>query len=416
MSQTLQPVQDSQRIASLDVLRGFALLGILLVNIAAFSMPSAAYFDPTAWGDFSGINRWVWAGMHVLADMKFMAIFSMLFGAGVVLMSQRCEASGRSAAALHYRRIFWLLVFGVMHAYLLWYGDILVWYAMCGVVVFLFRKLSPVWLIILGLLSIGLTSGIMFAVGFSAEHWPDEVREEIVSELKPGPKTLQHEVDVYRGNWLGQLELRVPQSLELHTSTFLMWAAWRVGGLMLLGMALFKLGVFSAARSRAFYLTLLALGVLVGIPVVSWGAFQNFANDWQAPEFFFLGMQFNYWASLLVSLGWVGAVMLVCQSDRFTWLKTSLAAVGQMALSNYILQTLICTTIFYGHGLAFFGSVERTGQLAIVLAIWLLQLIISPLWLRHFRFGPLEWLWRSLVYLKWQPFRREALIEAEANY
>ncbi len=402
----IQPVADSQRIVSLDVLRGFALLGILIVNLGAFSMPAAAYFDPTAWGDLSGINWWVWAGIHVLADLKFMALFSMLFGAGVVLFSQRCEASGRSAAALHYRRMFWLLVFGLMHAYLLWYGDILVWYAICGSVVFLFRKFSPTLLIILGLMSIGLTSGIMFAAGLSAEYWPEDVRQEIVAEMKPGPETLAREVEIYQGSWLQQMEHRAPQSFVLQTSTFLVWAAWRVGGLMLLGMALFKLGVFSARRSPRFYLTLVALAWLAGIPAVAYGIQQNFANNWQAPESFFLGLQFNYWASLLVSLGWVGLVMLVCQSERFGWLKTSLAAVGKTALSNYILQTLICTTIFYGHGFGYFGQVPRIGQAGIVLAVWALQLVISPLWLKHFRFGPLEWLWRSLVYLKWQPFRR----------
>ena len=191
----------------------------------------------------------------------------------------------------------------------------------------------------------------------------------------------------------------------METNTFLFWAVWRVSGLMLLGMALFKLGVFSAGRSRRFYLTLIAVAILVGIPVIGYGIRHNFANNWEAPYFFFHGLQFNYWASILVSLGWVGAVMLACQKG-LSRLTRPFAAVGQTAFSNYILQTVICTTIFYGHGFGLFGEVDRVGQAGIVLVIWAFQLAISPIWLRHFHFGPLEWLWRSLVYLRKQPFRR----------
>jgi uncharacterized protein len=117
-------------------------------------------------------------------------------------------------------------------------------------------------------------------------------------------------------------------------------------------------------------------------------------------------MQFNYWASILVSLGWVGAIMLASQAEALLPLTRRLAAVGRMAFSNYIMHTAICTTIFYGYGFGLFGKVDRVGQFAIVLIIWAFQLIVSPIWLRHFHFGPLEWLWRSLTYWQWEPFRR----------
>ena len=140
---TLQPVQQKERIASLDVLRGFALLGILLVNVGAFSMPSAAYFNPSAYGSLEGIDGFVWRAVHLLADFKFMAIFSMLFGAGIVLMWQHAEVQSEGSAGIHYRRMFWLIVFGLLHAHLLVYGDILYWYGVTGLFVFLFRKRSP---------------------------------------------------------------------------------------------------------------------------------------------------------------------------------------------------------------------------------------------------------------------------------
>ncbi len=399
------PVSESQRIASLDVLRGFALLGILTMNIGSFSMPSATYFDPTAYGELVGLNGWVWRLTHLLFDLKFMAIFSMLFGAGIVLASQRAEARGGSAAGLHYRRVGWLIVFGLLHAHLFWFGDILYWYGMCGLLLYLFRRVSARWLIVWGLLSMAVTSGIMLGAGVSAQFWPPEVIAEINADLKPTDAVKAAEIAIYQGGWLDQMEHRVPQAFQLQTSTFLFWAAWRVGGLMLLGMALFKLGVFSAARSRRFYVVLIALAVLVGLPIIGYGIQYNVSNNWEAPYFFFFGLQFNYWASILVSLGWVGAVMLVCQRG-LTRIMQPLAAVGRTAFSNYILQTLLCTTLFYGHGFGLFGQVDRTAQAGIVLVIWAFQLIISPIWLRHFHFGPLEWLWRSLVYLKKQPFRR----------
>ncbi len=400
------PVAESQRIRSLDVLRGFALLGILTMNIGVFSMPEATYFDPTAYGDLTGVHGWVWRLNHSLADLKFMAIFSMLFGAGIVLMSERCSAREQSPAGLHYRRMAWLIVFGLLHAHLLWYGDILVWYGLCGLAVYLFRKLSAKWLIVLGLLSIAIPSGIQLAAGATVEHWPPEQLAAVVADLQPAPEAIAGEVATYRGGWLEQMAHRSPKALELETSVFLFWAGWRVSGLMLLGMALFKLGVFNAERSRRFYATWIVLAVAVGIPLISYGVQRNFAAGWKAPDFFFFGLQFNYWASLLVSLGWVGVVMLVCQTSALSPWTRPFAAVGRTAFSNYILQTLICTTIFYGHGLGLFGQVERLGQAAVVAAVWALQLIVSPLWLRHCRFGPLEWLWRSLVYLNRQPFKR----------
>ncbi len=400
------PTKESERIEALDVLRGVALLGILLVNIGAFSMPAAAYFNPSAYGDLSGVNGWVWRLTHLLADLKFMAIFSMLFGAGIVLMAERAEARGRRAGGVHYRRMAWLVVFGLLHAHLLWYGDILYWYGLCGLVVFLFRGVRPGWLIAWGVLSLAVASALMLGAGLTTEQWPPEALEFVIRDLDPPTEVKAAEIAAYQGDWLQQMTKRVPKALEMETSTFLAWAAWRVSGLMLLGMALFKLGVFAAKRSRRFYWSMMAAAAGIGLPVVAYGIRQNVAMEWRAPDFFFLGLQYNYWGSLLVSLGWVSLVMLWCQRSRTPWLRRSLAAVGRTAFSNYILQTVLCTFIFYGHGLGLFGRVDRLGQLMIVLGVWALQLVVSPLWLQRFQFGPLEWLWRSLIYLRRTPFRR----------
>lgn len=402
------PVAEGERIDALDILRGFAVLGILSMNIGGFSMPGAAYFDPTAWGELTGLNLAVWVTTHVFADLKFMAIFSMLFGAGIVLMAERRTARGEPSTGLHMRRMAWLLFFGLLHAHLLWYGDVLVWYAFCGTGLYLARNARPRRLIMLAVASWTIGSLILAGGGLSAPSWPDDVRAELIAELKPDAEALQHEVEHYRGGWMEQMQLRHPSAIGMETETFAVWAVWRVSGLMLLGMALFKLGVLTGRADSRVYRRMILTGLVVGLPLILLGVRRNLGSGWAAPDFFFLGSLYNYWGSIPVALGWIGAVMLTIRAGAFRGLATRLSATGRMAFTNYIMQTVICTTIFYGHGFGLFGSVERTGQVLIVLAVWAFQLWVSPLWLKHFLFGPLEWLWRSLVYMKRQPVRRGA--------
>jgi uncharacterized protein len=404
-----QPVAERERIVSIDVLRGFALLGILPMNIQYFSMISAAYFNPTAYGDLHGANYWVWLLCHVLADEKFMTIFSMLFGAGILLMTSRIEAGGRPSAALHYRRMGWLILFGLAHAYLLWSGDILFSYGMCGLVVYLLRKLRPRTLLVLGVLTIAVASGSLAAYGLWSHNWSSADVRVVTEQLwKPTPQMVDKELAAYRGSWSQQMRYRVADSLQQETNFFVGFIFWRAAGLMLIGMGLFKLGIFSAGRPAWVYWMMIAVGVLVGIPIILYGTYRDAASGWDFRYSFFSGAEYNYWASLLVSLGWVGVVMLASRAAKLLSFTRPLAAVGRMAFTNYIMHTVICTTLFYGHGFALFGKVDRLGQLGIVLIIWGIQLIVSPIWLRYFLFGPLEWLWRSLTYLQWEPFRRPA--------
>jgi len=402
------PVVQSERIDSLDVLRGFALLGILVMNIMSFAMPFSAYFNPTAWGDMSGANYWVWFFSHLLFDQKFMTIFSMLFGTGIVIFSTRAAERGRSAAAMHYRRTFWLLVIGAVHAYLLWYGDILVLYAMCALIIYPARRLPPLWGLALGIFMLAFGSAFSILGGSTMQYWPPEAVAEMQRFWQPGAEQVQQEIATYTGPWSGQLPHRVEMSLGFHTGYFLKWGFWRAGGLMIVGMALFKLGIFSAARAAKTYATMAVVGLLAGLPLIYTGVRMNEAAQWDLKYSFFFGVQFNYWGSLLMSTAYVGILMLFCQSAGGGWLKSSLRAVGQMAFTNYLMHTLLCITIFYGPGLGMFAQVNRVGQLGIVLGIWALQLMYSPIWLKNFRFGPFEWLWRSLTYWRLQPMRRGA--------
>ena len=400
------PTRPTERIVAIDILRGFALLGILIMNIQGFAMPAAAYSNPTVYGDLTGANRWVWTLSHIFADQKFMTIFSLLFGAGILLMTEKLDAHGQRAWTLHYRRNFWLLLFGLAHAYLLWSGDILVAYALCGFWVYWLRRLRPAWQLALGIFIVSIPALILLATSLTMQFTPPETLHELRADWQPASETIAAEVASYRGGWLQQMDARVPRSAEFQTVGLLFWGLWRAGGLMLMGMALYRWGVLTGSRSRSFYFGMVIFGLAIGLPVVSWGAAQNFANDWML-EFskFGLGAQPNYWGSLFVSAAYIGLLMLFARSRALPWLQTALAAVGRTALTNYLLQTILATAIFYGHGLGLFGSVERVGQIGIVVAIWVVQLVVSPLWLRYCRFGPFEWMWRSLSYWRLQPLK-----------
>jgi uncharacterized protein len=406
------PVTARERILALDVLRGFALLGILVMNIQSFSMIYSAYLNPTAYGDLEGMNRWVWLASHVLADQKFISIFSMLFGAGMVLMAQHVETGGGRPGGLHYRRMFWLLVIGLGHAYLVWHSDILVTYALCGVVVYLFRKVRPGWLTAWALAAVTVPFLLWLAAGSSMPLWPPDAIEGIRSDWSPSPEQVAAEVEIYRGGWLEQMAHRIPTAIEFQTFVFAIWTGWRAGGLMLLGMALWKWGVLSAERGIRFYVTLVAIGSAIGFPLILIGVTRNFAADWSVTYSMFFGSQFNYWGSMFVALAYVGLVMLVVKTRVLRWLQHALAAVGRTALSNYLGQSLVCTMIFYGHGFGLFGKVERWQQALIVVGVWAVQIVLSLVWLRYLRYGPAEWAWRSLTYWRLQPMRIRQIQEA----
>jgi uncharacterized protein len=394
------PIGKPDRIGSLDALRGVALLGILLVNIFSFAQPH--YGSPNAYGDLHGANFAVWLFSHTFAYLKFLSIFSMLFGAGVYLFASRIEGAGRQSGWLHYRRMLVLIVFGLLHAYFLWFGDILVHYGICGLLLYPFRQLPPRRLILIGtsVLLIPILAGVFYISTMS----PNDLRE-FEKDLHPTPTAVASDLATFRGGWVGQLSTRGSEAFEFETTAFGWEYFWRELGLMLIGMALFKLGVFSATLPNAVYLRMISAAILVGIPLTLYGVYGNYKVGWQSVPIYFRGEFVDYVASLFLAFGWVGALMLACKSPVIKKFIGPLKAVGRAAFSNYILQTLICTTLFCGHGFSLYGHISRVGQFGIVLAIWAVQLIVSNLWFRFFRMGPLESLWRSLTYWKPQPLR-----------
>jgi len=413
------PVAEEARLAPLDVLRGVAVLGILYMNIQNFSMIDAAYSNPTAYGDLHGANFLIWLSGSLFFHGKFIATFSMLFGAGIVLLHERLVATGRPALIIHLRRNVALLLIGLAHAHLLWAGDILFHYAAAGILLYPFQRMRPRKLALLAVLFI--------LIGFGMELRSSLIVPEPINEpgtvnrfaLNPPSWWVSEELRMIRGSWTEAQELRHFDSFVQQRYGFIESIFWWCGGLMLIGMALYKWGFFSAHAPARVYLACAILAALC-LPAVAWEIWRNFHLGWDSKAVEESHNLINELTSIPMALGIASLVMLWCQlrifagtaaprTDRAVFglsLYDRLAAAGRMALTNYLMQTVLCTTLFYGHGFGLYGYVDRSGQFFITLAIWALQLFWSPLWLRYFRFGPVEWLWRSATYLRPQPMLR----------
>lgn len=425
------PVSASERISSIDTLRGVAVLGILVMNIYGFAMPFAAYQNPLAYGGTEWYNIGTWFFTHVLFDQKFMTIFSILFGAGLVMMATRADARGVSYAGVWYRRSFWLLVIGAAHGYLVWMGDILFHYALVGMLIFPLRKRSPRALIIIACAVLPIAVLSMYMGGAYMQKLQAAVPEivqlretgaEISEEqaamlsdwedmamfLRPPAEQVQEDIEGYAGSYGEVVKYRAPTVVMMQTQATLGFIVWRVGGLMLLGMALMKLGVLSAERSDSFYRKMMLYGYGLGLPVMLYSSWLLNLHQWEPLWLMQVGGIPNYIGSILVAFGHIGLVMTIVRRDACPALMRRFAAVGRMAFTNYLMHSLILTTIFYGYGFGLYGDIPRFWQMGFVVAMLGLQLWLSPLWLSWYRFGPAEWLWRSLTYWRLQPMRRPA--------
>jgi uncharacterized protein len=427
------PVDGLERVSSVDVIRGVALMGILAMNIVNFGWPGSVYKIPVMAPDYDNGDLLLWGFNHLVFDTKMMTLFSMLFGAGLVLMSDRAEGRGAKMRGVYYRRVAWLLVIGLIHAYLIWDGDILVMYASCGFLLYPVRKWSPKTLIIVGvcltLLMVPLWLVARYAVlpfmqqtsqgvdaqvkaGMKPSDWETKVStswKEISKKEMPKRENFLADIATYRGSYAGIVKDRAMQLIGGQTFGFLFIFWWFTGGRMLIGMGLMKLGVFAAELSNRAYMIMMALGYGIGLPILLFDSIHEVTNGFFLDRAFWHNLEgwsmlFLY-SSLIVVFGHIGLVMLICRNNALPWLTRRLAAAGRMALSCYLFDSIFCSTFFYGYGFDFYGALHRPLLYAIVLTIWTAQLLVCPLWLEKFRFGPAEWLWRSLTYWKLQPMR-----------
>lgn len=404
------------RIVTLDLIRGVAVMGILLMNVQSFAMPEAAYLNPAAYGGARGGNLAVWATELVLVDGKMRGLFSCLFGASLLLVAERAEAAGRNAAVVHYRRLAWLLVFGLAHLVLVWDGDILVHYALVGAVAFAFRRQPAQALVAAAVALIVAQLVLSLDTPLAADQIVAEIAGGHPSAAAlhdwplmrdrfgvPAPATLAAEIARHRGPWTALVRYRLGEAPGLVAGTL-----WSVGpetlAYMLLGMAALKAGMLTGAWPRARYRRLAAIGLGIGVPLGAalawWVAASGFdarGVAWESVVLF---------APLRPPMiaGWAALIVLALRPDG--WLGSGIAAAGRMAFSNYLGTSLICAGLFDGLGL--FGGFTRAGLLPVVGGVWLAMLLWSRPWLARLRYGPMEWAWRSLARWRAAPMRGAA--------
>jgi uncharacterized protein len=399
MSSLSQPINLKNRIHSLDLIRGFAVLGILIMNITSFSQISMAYMNPTIGAGLEGYNQYFHGFNYIFADTRFMSIFSILFGAGVVLFTQRIEAKGRRVVALHYKRMFWLLIFGLIHAYFIWAGDILVAYAICGSLVFFFRKKSIRTLLIMTVILFLIPICLNYMTYYGM---PEEALESTFAFFYPSTEQIAAQTKIMQGSYIEQMPLRIENALELQTLVFMIDTFWRTSAMMLLGMILYRKGILSGDNSTAYYKNMIWVGFVPGLIISSLGLNQVYSSDWSGAYVMNIGANYKFVSGLLMALGYIGLVIWIYKKGIFKKLQNRLQATGRMAFTNYIGMSVICTLIFNGHGLGLFGTFDRLQQFLIVMGVWVIMLIISPKVLKKYQFGPLESMWRKLTYFSFK--------------
>ncbi|MFN3856245.1 MAG: DUF418 domain-containing protein [Caulobacter sp.] len=407
-------MSQTDRHISIDAVRGFAVLGILLMNIVGMGMPSFAYIDPTYYGGHEGANFWAWAINFVVSDGKMRGLFTMLFGASLILITDRAEGQRPGPAGVHYRRIGWLFLFGMLHAYLLFFGDILVTYAVAGAIVFLVRRWSPAVLIPLGVL---ILSGLIAKGLLDTQHMQalrdaaqapgaGEAARKAWAEasfmLSPPASFGEREIAGYRGGFWDAVEARAFMALMLQTWYLVTESLPEAVAQMMIGVGLYRLGFFTLGWSGRAYAAVVVLGWLIAAPVTAWMAWQIAASGFDPITRQFM----TYWSAAprpFVALGHAAALMLLVRSGAMGWLVRRLAAAGRMALSNYLGTSIITALVFCGFGLGLYGHLQRFELYYVVAAIWLAILMWSEPWMKRFHYGPFEWAWRSLVRWKPQP-------------
>ena len=403
----LSPTEATSRYQSLDLIRGIAVAGILIMNIYAFANIYAYYVNPKALGEPSTIDLITWFVTHIFADQKFYTLFSMLFGAGIMLMAQRAIANNTGATGLHYKRMFWLLCFGVLHAIFIWYGDILVTYAITGLWVYWFaRNTTAKTKITVGSILIAIMVAMMTMFAVFGGDVPDEDMKDMIDMFAPSESFIAQETAVYTSTYSAQLDHRVNFFTTNLPMMALFFGLFRIGGSMLLGMGLYQLGILTAERSKSFYIKMMVICFLIGFGVLAYDNFLLIESNFSMNKAMLSFMSLNSFAAVFVALGYIGLFCLWVKSDKLQGFRKRLEAVGRMAFTNYISQSIICTLLFYSHGFGLFAQLDRYQLMIIVAVIFISQLIWSPWWLSRYRYGPLEWLWRSLSYGKLQPFKR----------
>lgn len=416
MAEGLARVREGSRIQSLDVLRGFALLGILLMNIIGFGLVNAAYLNPSL-GIETSVDLAFWAAAEVLAEGAMRAIFTLLFGAGILLFLEKDDNPDRTG--LYFKRMLCLLIFGLFDAYiLLWTGDILVTYALAGCILYFVRRSSGrsllisagVLTLLLSLYNWGMSAGLAElrsvseqAVKMSAEgrDVPEDLAEghaawqDFVRGFDPPADELEQELQRRSASYREAFLWSVPVNNNLYRTTLLPILLPDALVVMLLGMALYRYGILHGRRRALFYRRLAIWGLGVGLLVNGFEVWHAISSGFDLLASFNVLQPTYHIGRIALALGWLGVVIYLY---KVFGLGQRLAAVGRLALTNYLMQSLLCLFIFTGAGLGLVGELSRWHLYLVVLAIGSFQILVSNSWLARYRQGPFEWLWRRVTY------------------
>jgi uncharacterized protein len=391
-------------------------MGILAMNIADFAMPSQAYINPLAYGNEGLADLLSWAASFILFDGKMRGLFSFLFGASMLLVIDGAEAKGESSASVHMRRMGWLGLIGLLHYYLIWRGDILFGYAVAGALAWFFHTKEPRALIKWGIGFIAvqfvlfavLSAGVFHlaaeaaAPGASAETLTAWSSKGNIFGI-PTPEQVKAALELYRGSYAQIAGHRLTQQTS-GPFVGLIFFTWETLGYMLLGMAGLRSGFLTGAWDDASYRRVALLCLGFGLPIYAafaallWGS--GFRVEWVAA----------IWSAATVPvrpLAIVGfAALIILLTRRGGPLVERIAAAGRAAFTNYLGTSIAMTTLFFGYGFGLFGHLSRVELWLAVLPAWAIMLLWSKPWLERFRYGPFEWVWRSLARGSLQPMRR----------
>ena len=427
------PVAQTERLVILDSLRGIAILAILLMNIPGFGLPHIAVSDPGVLGE-TGKNYYTWYIIDGVFDSTQRGMFSILFGAGIILFINRLEKRlpGTQPAEYFFRRQLWLLLFGLINVFvLLFSGDILYAYALCGMLLFAFIRLSPKKLFIAAficfLLSIArenknlyqdksiINKGESIALSDTSTVKLNATQYEALEKMQAfknnnsneeKKKEFEKTITMTRGGFWDMYKIQSEEGITGQTIGFYSFF-WELVFLMLLGMGFYKTGIITATHPFKTYWLLFIIGFGIGLPLSYFHLQQEIHfgfNRYEITKSTFFG--FRQIHRFFRTMGFLGLIMLLYKGGWFKWFFNLMRPVGQMAFTNYLAQSIICGIIFYGIGFGMFGQLQRYELYYVVAALWVIQIIYSHIWLRYFRFGPLEWAWRSLTYWKKQPMKK----------
>jgi uncharacterized protein len=425
------PDEQLGRIRVIDIIRGVAVLGIFTINIADTAYPEDLVLAFAVAEPAMGWNYWSGFGLETLFSGKMRGLFTILFGVSSVLIVDKLSRryDGLTVSDFYFRRLLWLLIFGLLNAYVfLWWGDVLFKYALLGMLLFAFRQasfrvLTAAILICLAVLTVQPLADYREMVNLQQDYfevqdqqesgerlsWDDrdvlEDWEDTLDDLRPDYDLIEDEVEIKTGHYTELFEYNAERVFEEHTAIFYKEDLWDMMLYMFLGIMLFRLGFFDERVKQGVHLAIALCGIGTGLATHVWmnlGLQKNHldpVNSLYYPIFFDLGR-------LPFVLGYLSLIIFVFRMAAFRLPGDGMAAAGRMALSNYLMQSIITAFLFYGFGFAQFNQLSRLEIVMAVIVVWVLQITFSVFWMRRFHYGPFEWLWRSLSYWKAQPFRK----------